>query len=175
MTITQLNQALSIMIRAASEGTMTIGAICAKWNAIAHENFAVDMNMKMPTPTRRAKLIEMLKTRQFRVNYADDRCEEGCDVREWSGESIERDHAEALKVNDLSNMFKNYWSVGVFARLAWFDADYDKALRMNVEHDALHEGELVLTPEEDAWQTKARGNEFMTGRPLKTYEEWLNS
>ncbi len=46
---------------------------------------------------------------------------------------------------------------------------------------------------QDTWQTKARGNddqeyqiylacaddgkgnEFMTGKPLKTYEEWLNA
>ncbi|HGY4714770.1 hypothetical protein ORL88_12155 [Klebsiella oxytoca] len=100
-------------------------------------------------------------------------------------------HVEAIRVNYLNNMFKNFWSLNQSDRMKWFSNDYDDARKIEFELNAIPQQQRLETS--DTWQTRGRGsndqeyqiyrscaddgkgNEFMTGNPLKTYEQWLRS
>lgn len=100
-------------------------------------------------------------------------------------------HVEAIRVNYLNNMFKNFWSLNQSDRMKWFSNDYDDAWKTECELNAIPQQQRLETGY--TWQTRGRGsndqeyqiyrscaddgkgNEFMTGKPLKTYEQWLRS
>ncbi|HBM3281978.1 TPA: hypothetical protein LVN28_001818 [Klebsiella oxytoca] len=100
-------------------------------------------------------------------------------------------HVEAICVNYLNNMFKNFWSLNQSDRMKWFSNDYDDARKIEFELNAIPQQQRLETSY--TWQTRGRGsndqeyqiyrscaddgkgNEFMTGKPLKTYEQWLRS
>lgn len=100
-------------------------------------------------------------------------------------------HVEAIRVNYLNNMFKNFWSLNQSDRMKWFSNDYDDARKIEFELNAIPQQQRLETSY--TWQTRGRGsndqeyqiyrscvddgkgNEFMTGKPLKTYEQWLRS
>ncbi|EPK7771251.1 hypothetical protein QFL30_003584 [Klebsiella oxytoca] len=100
-------------------------------------------------------------------------------------------HVEAIRVNYLNNMFKNFWSLNQSDRMKWFSNDYDDARKIEFELNAIPQQQRLETSY--TWQTRGRGsndqeyqiyrscaddgkgNEFMTGNPLKTYEQWLRS
>ncbi|EIX9048231.1 TPA: hypothetical protein SLP45_002987 [Klebsiella oxytoca] len=100
-------------------------------------------------------------------------------------------HFEAIRVNYLNNMFKNFWSLNQSDRMKWFSNDYDDARKIEFELNAIPQQQRLETSY--TWQTRGRGsndqeyqiyrscaddgkgNEFMTGKPLKTYEQWLRS
>lgn len=84
-------------------------------------------------------------------------CEEtGADLREWSGESIERDHAEALEMNDARNTLYVY-APGDAARNVWelmtpteqavsLELRHAEALAFNAEVD-----EVAAANQWDKW------------------------
>ncbi|HBC9239901.1 TPA: hypothetical protein KE809_003377 [Klebsiella oxytoca] len=100
-------------------------------------------------------------------------------------------HVEAIRVNYLNNMFKNFWSLNQSDRMKWFSNDYDDARKIEFELNAIPQQQRLETSY--TRQTRGRGsndqeyqiyrscaddgkgNEFMTGKPLKTYEQWLRS
>ncbi|HDS6412464.1 TPA: hypothetical protein QHZ98_005298 [Klebsiella oxytoca] len=100
-------------------------------------------------------------------------------------------HVEAIRVNYLNNMFKNFWSLNQSDRMKWFSNDYDDAWKTECELNAIPQQQRLVAS--DTWQTRGRGSndqeyqiyrscaddgkghEFMTGKPLKTYEQWLIS
>ncbi|MGN5969541.1 hypothetical protein [Klebsiella oxytoca] len=100
-------------------------------------------------------------------------------------------HVEAIRVNYLNNMFKNFWSLNQSDRMKWFSNDYDDAWKTECELNAIPQQQRLETGY--TWQTRGRGsndqeyqiyrscaddgkgNEFMTGKPLKTYEQWLRN
>lgn len=100
-------------------------------------------------------------------------------------------HVEAIRVNYLNNMFKNFWSLNQSDRMKWFSNDYDDARKIEFELNAIPQQQRLEASY--TWQTRGRGsndqeyqiyrscaddgkgNEFMTGKPLKTYEQWLRS
>ena len=106
-------------------------------------------------------------------------------------EDLEIAHDKAIRVNYLNNMFKNFLSLKHLDRMKWFSNDYEDAMKIECELNAIHQQPKLEAS--DTWQTKSRGsndqeyqiyrscaddgkgNEFMTGKPLKTYEQWLRS
>ncbi|WP_447870252.1 hypothetical protein [Serratia fonticola] len=96
--ITKLNQSADRMIRDIEAGRSTIGAVCAEWNRLCFEAGATALSIH--TPRRRDALVGLLRSKQFYVNWGDERTVEGNDPREWSGVSIESAHYEALDMNE---------------------------------------------------------------------------
>ncbi|HGO5420092.1 TPA: hypothetical protein ACK2W8_004701 [Klebsiella oxytoca] len=106
-------------------------------------------------------------------------------------EDLEIAHDKAIRVNYLNNMFKNFWSLNYQARINWFNDDFDEAKKFECKINSSQQYQKLGVS--DTWQTQERdnneqeyqiylscaddgkGNEFMTGKPLKTYEQWLIS
>ena len=106
INITALVQTVERLIREVQGTKKTIGAICAEWNRVCHENGIG--NCKLATPRKRATLVHELFDVIQVLNLIDPRCDdEGNDTRSWSGESIELNHEEALEEDLRFNWLHN--------------------------------------------------------------------
>lgn len=102
INITALVQTVERLIREVQGTKKTIGAICAEWNRVCHENGIG--NCKLSTPRKRATLVHELFDVIQVLNLIDPRCDdEGNDPREWCGNDIETAHSEALAMDKKVN------------------------------------------------------------------------
>lgn len=60
-------------------------------------------------------------------------------------------HVEAIRVNYLNNMFKNFWILNQSARMKWFSNDYDDARKIEFELNAIPQQQRLETSY--TWQT----------------------
>lgn len=98
INITALVQTVERLIREVQGTKKTIGAICAEWNRVCHENGIG--NCKLTTPRKRATLVHELFDVIQVLNLIDPRCDdEGNDPREWCSTDIETAHTEALEMD----------------------------------------------------------------------------
>lgn len=91
--MTNIIQTAERMIR---DNSTTIGAICAEWNRI---NFEANTGLSFSTPKTRKALVAKLEAAIIELNSRDPRMVDGIDDREFSGNSIAADHAEAFKMD----------------------------------------------------------------------------
>lgn len=115
--------------------------------------------------------------------------------------AIEQCHADALETNTFidyatkNRAFRAYWLKSKSGNSATdveaWDAMHAEAMAINAEMNSNQQHQKLVAS--DIWQTRGRGsndqeyqiyrscaddgkgNEFMTGKPLKTYEQWLRS
>lgn len=106
------------------------------------------------------QLAEQLRDLELAAGYPVDE-ETGCDLREWSGNSIAADHAEALGMNVVFRKakarFDHFW--GAFAyyqRREIVKKAHAAALEMNegFEVEKAHDAALVMNAEIDALAVK---------------------